>query len=71
MTQHSCCYRKVEVGPTFKIMTTLRQESPEVHVYTTENDAIIHIRQLIYTDKYQTSFKESQVGVKMTLMQFR
>ena len=49
----------------------MRQESPKVHVYTTENDAIVHIRQLIYTDDDQTSFKESHDGVKMTLMQFR
>ena len=65
------CYMKVEVGPTFKIMAILRRESPTVQVYTTENDAIVHVRQLIYTDDDQTSFKESQYGVKMTLMQFR
>ena len=28
----------------------MRRESPIVHVYTTENTAIVHIRQLIYTD---------------------
>ena len=52
-------------------MATLRRENPTVHIYTTENDAIFHIRQLIYTDDDQTSFKESQDGVTMTLMQFR
>ena len=71
MNAFSCCYRKVEVGPTFKIMATLRRESPTVHVCTSGSDAIVHIRQLIYTDDDQTSFKESQDGVKMTLMQFR
>ena len=52
------------------MMATLRRENPTVPVYTTENDAIFHIRQLIYTDDDQTSFKESQDGVKMTLMEF-
>ena len=49
----------------------MRRESPTVHVYTTENDAIYHIHQSIYPDDNQASFKESQDGVNMTLMQFR
>ena len=52
-------------------MATLRRESPTVHVCTSGSDAIVHIRQLIYTDDDETSFKESHDGVKMTLMQFR
>ena len=51
-------------------MATLRRESPTGHVYTTENNAIVHIRQLIYTDDDQTSFRESQDSVKMIMMQF-
>ena len=57
MNAFSCCYRKVEVGPTFKIMATLRRESPTVHVCTSGSDAIVHIRQLIYTDDDETSSK--------------
>ena len=71
MNTFSCCYRKVEVGPTFKIMATLRQENPKIHVCTSGSEAIVHIHQFIYTDDDQTSFKGSQDGVKMTLMQFR
>ena len=71
MNAFRCCYRKVEVGPTFKIMATLRRENPTVHVCTSGSEAIVHICQLIYTDDDETSFKESQDGVKMTLMQFR
>ena len=71
MNAFSCCYRKVEVGPMFKIMATLRRENPTIHVCTSGSEAIVHIRQFTYTDDDQTSFKESQDGVKMTLMQFR
>ena len=52
-------------------MATLRRENPTIHVCTSGSEAIVHIRQFTYTDDDQTSFKESQDGVKMTLMQFR
>ena len=48
-------------------MATLRRESPTVHVCTSGSEATVHIRQLIYTDDDETSFKESQDGVKITL----
>ena len=49
-------------------MATLRRESPTLHTCSTENDAIVDIRHLIYTYDDQTSLRESQDGVKMTLM---
>ena len=51
-------------------MATLRQKIQQSYVYTTENDTIVQICQLTYTDGDQTSLKESQDGVMMTLMQF-
>ena len=53
-------------------METSRRDNPFVHVYAANEDTIVHIRQLIYTnDGDQTTLRESHDGVVMTLMQFR
>ena len=50
----------------------MERDNPFVHVYAANEDTIVHIRQLIYTnDGGQTTPRESCDGVVMTLMQFR
>ena len=53
-------------------MATFKREDPFVHVYAANEDTIIHIRQLIYTnDDDQSTPIQAHDGVMMTLMQFR
>ena len=53
-------------------MATFKREDPFVHVYAANEDTIIHIRQLIYTnDDDQSAPIQAHDGVMMTLMQFR
>ena len=50
----------------------MERDNPFVHVYAANEDTIVHIRQLIYTnDGGHTTPRESCDGVVMTLMQFR
>ena len=50
----------------------MERDNPFVHVYAANEDTIVHIRQLIYTnDGGQSTPRESCDGVVMTLMQFR
>ena len=53
------------------MMATSQRDASFVHVYAANEDTIVHIRQLIYTDSDQTTPTESRDGVVMTLMQFR
>ena len=50
-------------------METLRRDNPFVHVYATNRDTIVHIRQLTHASigGDQSSPKESHDGVVMTL----
>ena len=53
-------------------METSKRDNPFVYVYAANEDTIVHIRQLIYTnDGGQSTPRESCDGVVMTLMQFR
>ena len=53
-------------------MAKFRGEDPFVQVYAANEDTIIHIRQLIYTnDDDQSAPIQAHDGVMMTLMQFR
>ena len=54
-------------------MPHLRRKSPYVQVKTKANEeTIVHIRQLVYTDSSNSSsLRKSMDGVMMTLMQFR
>ena len=50
----------------------MERDNPFVHVYAANEDTVVHIRQLIYTnDDGHTTPRESCDGVVMTLMQFR
>ena len=50
----------------------MERDNPFVHVYAANEDTIVHIRQLIYTnDGGHTTPRESCDGVVMTLMQIR
>ena len=53
-------------------MAKFRGEDPFVQVYAANEDTIIHIGQLIYTNNGdQSALKQAHEGVMMTLMQFR
>ena len=53
-------------------MAKFRGEDPFVQVYAANEDTIIHIGQLIYTNNGdQSALKQANEGVMMTLMQFR
>ena len=56
----------------FCAMGKFRGEDPFVQVYAANEDTIIHIGQLIYTnDGDQSAPKQAHEGVMMTLIQFR
>ena len=56
----------------FHAMATFKKEDPFVQVYAANENTIVHIGQLIYTnDGDQSASKKAHDGVMMTLMQFR